>query len=857
MGYVERNAGGRTELRVHGVAGTAPESVLQHPHVEQVAGNRDAGFFRRWWEAESVSADSPVRRREAYSWGGLTSGDNLRALWLLLLPFMLLNVAFYMAPYRRPPEPDEPVDPPPGWRERWTARRRGWWSVPRRDRRRDRFSASVQRLLALSFTVTFTLTAITVAMDLVAWKCAAPAVGDVCGTSWLGWLDAAWFRDRPGRQLAVTALVPLAVVGLLWWLAGATWDKLERVRPPASDTAVHPVEIETPLEDRAMWNGRGPVRRLRAVHVATGLALPGVFALAPVQADSIGRSPALLVLVAFLLAMVLVVVHPTIARRERPSRAETSREDDDERRSPFRFLPWCALLLTVLGLAVAATGTVAGTVAAARRRRAPSRSGARCRGWRARCSGRSSSRPCCSRCFSRPAGASSGGRRLPATPRRGAGSASGPAWRGYAMPAIAMLAWVLAGGFSAGIVLRAAETLGTPVAPGYQGTDAYPLVVPLAYRWVAAAAFALAVTAVLAAVFVWVRLRRWKQMTADVAQAYGAGATADTVRTDEIARAWARATLLTGEARRVLGFLLAVTAVVVLVAGALFLFFQDSWTIDERLVTAGNAVLSASVLGLLWVGRQAYRNPAQRRTVGIVWDLGTFWPRAVHPLAPPCYAERAVPDLIGRMEYLTGTGNDGAGQDEGTVLLSCHSQGSVLGAVVLMQVGTATSARTAFLTYGCPLARLYGRFFPAYFSGTALDRLGGFLRDADIAAHRRRCGRRPPAPPRRTPASAPRGAGATCTGAATRSAGRCSSTARRCGRRRAPTRTTSTGRCSTRCSHVPRATPARRRSAATRTTSPTRPSPGPRTPCRAAGFPAPSCPSRPPHREAATARGTA
>ena len=51
VGYVERNASGRTELRVHGVAGTAPESVLQHPHVEQVAGNRDAGFFRRWWEA--------------------------------------------------------------------------------------------------------------------------------------------------------------------------------------------------------------------------------------------------------------------------------------------------------------------------------------------------------------------------------------------------------------------------------------------------------------------------------------------------------------------------------------------------------------------------------------------------------------------------------------------------------------------------------------------------------------------------------------------------------------------------------------------------------------------------------------
>ena len=113
MGYVERNAGGWTELRVHGVAGTAPESVLEHPHAAQVAGNEDAGFLRRLWEARSVSADTPRRRREAYSWGGLTSGDNTRALWLLLLPFMLLNVAFYMTPYRRPPGSTDRTDRPP------------------------------------------------------------------------------------------------------------------------------------------------------------------------------------------------------------------------------------------------------------------------------------------------------------------------------------------------------------------------------------------------------------------------------------------------------------------------------------------------------------------------------------------------------------------------------------------------------------------------------------------------------------------------------------------------------------------------------------------------------------------------
>ncbi len=164
--------------------------------------------------------------------------------------------------------------------------------------------------------------------------------------------------------------------------------------------------------------------------------------------------------------------------------------------------------------------------AACRRRRAPSRSGARCRGWRARCSGRSSSRPCCSRCFSRPAGASSGGPAARgATPQRSAGSASGPRGAGTPCPPSRCSPGCSPAGSRRASSCARRTPSGRPSPPGTRETDAYPLVVPLAYRWVAAAAFALAVTAVLAAVFVWVRLRRWKQMTADVAQAYGAAAT--------------------------------------------------------------------------------------------------------------------------------------------------------------------------------------------------------------------------------------------------------------------------------------------------------------------------------------------
>ncbi|MYS07779.1 hypothetical protein GTW71_15375, partial [Streptomyces sp. SID6041] len=102
-----------------------------------------------------------------------------------------------------------------------------------------------------------------------------------------------------------------------------------------------------------------------------------------------------------------------------------------------------------------------------------------------------------------------------------------------------------------------------------------------------------------------------------------------------------------------------------------------------------------------------------RRTIGILWDVGTFWPRAAHPFAPPCYAERAVPDLTWRMSSWTrSTG--------GRLVISGHSQGSVLAAAAVWQLPPATRRRVALLTYGSPLERLYGRWFPAYFGPDAL-----------------------------------------------------------------------------------------------------------------------------------------
>jgi hypothetical protein len=107
--------------------------------------------------------------------------------------------------------------------------------------------------------------------------------------------------------------------------------------------------------------------------------------------------------------------------------------------------------------------------------------------------------------------------------------------------------------------------------------------------------------------------------------------------------------------------------------------------------------------------------------VGILWDLGTFWPRATHPLAPPCYMERALPDLCARISWLTS-------DVKAHVVLSAHSQGTVMAAAVVLQSPPEQRARLSLLTAGSPLQRLYSRFFPAYFGADVLEEVSAALR---------------------------------------------------------------------------------------------------------------------------------
>ena len=238
---------GPTELRVHGVSGTPPEAMLDHPHVRRCAGDDEAGFYRRRYPDGLTPPGAD--RLEAYSWGGLTSGSPLRVLWLLLLPFTLVNVSHFMQP-----------------RE-----------LPAGDRRR-RLLEAVLRLLALSLTLTLVLSVAGVAMDLAAWQC--PAARATCSDRqvFLRFLGEG-FWHQPGRRVALAALVPTALVGLLWYFGTRTWRGNEQVARPRGTVLAAPL----PLQRRELWNGGEPVRRLRRVHVAASLAVVAALVAVPAR----------------------------------------------------------------------------------------------------------------------------------------------------------------------------------------------------------------------------------------------------------------------------------------------------------------------------------------------------------------------------------------------------------------------------------------------------------------------------------------------------------------------------------------------------------------------------------------------
>lgn len=154
------------ELRVHGVSGTPPESLPDDPHPHQVAGDDVARFFRR---SEPIGTQSGARTRdvEAFHWGRLTAGSPSRALWLLLAPFAIVNLARFTLLLPKATTMD---------------------GIDSDRTMRSRFADIVLRLLGLTLTMLLVSSVSYVSLELLAHQCVSSKVC-VEGNSWLSFLD--------------------------------------------------------------------------------------------------------------------------------------------------------------------------------------------------------------------------------------------------------------------------------------------------------------------------------------------------------------------------------------------------------------------------------------------------------------------------------------------------------------------------------------------------------------------------------------------------------------------------------------------------------------------------------------------
>ena len=713
-----------TELRIHGVSGTSPEALLHCPAelLDEVSVDNGAGIYTPREPEPFEAADGHPRHvLEAYSWGALTSGPASRAVWLLVLPFVLINLAHWMLPPARAQSGPS------------------WWA--------SRTSAVLLRTLALSLTLTLMLALTQVAVDVVGWQCAAlPHCAARLG-------PLRFLHDRSaGLSLACTA-IPVAILPLLLLVFGrdhpAPADR-DRVPPPAAV-----VGEDAPLAKPDFWVGDESLVRLRRCHVAawmSGLGFVILYAASVNQAAAASKwmmwtNAAIFILVvgAVLwsrltgrggpgarwatmpltllqwLSMVVLVGSLVAATRGGVTRDPAGPSD----LPGLRFEIYSVLLVQV-GLVVLLFVSTAVSLWGSRERRA------------------ASDKP---------------------RPRH---NAFRPTLRGFTAVCVAAIAWLVGGGFSAGVGLAAAQYLGNPVpAPEmakcevditaaviggvgrvpatcdgvwhqkmpdpvtfedqvhFVNFDA-PLLVPAPYFWAAMAFVGLFLALVLATIaIVVVALRRRRTAFRLVGADYpDPGSPTDPDEADyrigreraiASARAWATVPdLVPGVLAALTGLALLAFAVVLVLYGR-----SERDFLYRHLANLTNAcvlVISLAAAGLVALTVWAYRNRQARRTVGILWDVITFWPRANHPLTPPSYGSQVVADLSAQFDDLTD-------QPDHAVVVCAHSQGSIIAAATLLQSGHSGTSRTGLLTFGSPLRRLYSRNFPAYFGFATLNRL--------------------------------------------------------------------------------------------------------------------------------------
>jgi len=707
-----------TELRVHGVGGATPIDILGVPNAELVAGDRIAGFYR--------GVRIAGRQVEAYSWGGLTSRRASRALWLPLLPFALANLAGWMLRGRSP------------------------W--PR----------GLLRLLGLALTVTYVAWSAVIVLDLIGYQCAGQRA---CrhGRWWLAPFGNHLVALDPTRRLALAAVLPLASIALLWFAARTSRDRYEGYKPvvPANTSSTAGAAAgagigtgETGAMARAsakatdtarakglsephFWDGQAFAGTLTHLHISAAIAMLTVILTgAALALDGRASVPMLaaaqLALWAALASALVLLLAAAVATLAGPNATP----------KPLALLqssrPWLALAVLLGAGAVMSlwppTGfgpeSLPAELPALRRVNdvvftadlAPLLLAAVC---------------------------------MAVAWLRGSRQAFRGGWL-----APATLANLLLDALFAGAAIRIASLLGhaqpagSAAAPAHLADSSAGAV--LVYRPVYGAfAFwllALPLLAILVTAAGWY-LAGWRPRRSGLAEQAATEAYAPAVQDPEagtdappdtelaaippcLLRSSLSGTVRSGWVRRTARWWSwsalidgcdEILAAMIGTGVAVTAFYLVFFVITERepalfqgtlhwLVTFSTVALGWLPLAGLALFAYAFRDPLLRRRVGVLWDVATFWPRGFHPLAPPCYAERAVPELQQRITWLVADPNR-------RVILSAHSQGTALALAALVQLDPAVRSRVAFVSYGCPLARLYRSAFPAFVGDGCLSAL--------------------------------------------------------------------------------------------------------------------------------------
>lgn len=249
---------GVTEIRVHGVGGTAPEALLEQTGTWQVAGDDTAGFYRG-------AIPDPTRTVEAYSWGGLTAKSRSRAFWVLLLPFSLVNLAGWM------------VEPRP-LREGGSGSAKSGEGT--RGVRVDRdFGTKVHetivQLIAIATTAMYVMWTALVSVNTLAFQCGA--IPECRDSRWyVDFFSNGFFLDHPGRRVIVGLLPPLALLGCFMYLGRESrirYDEFGSREGRSGVSADTVAETRTAIGRASFWFPGSWQKQTGRLHVAVTLLI--------------------------------------------------------------------------------------------------------------------------------------------------------------------------------------------------------------------------------------------------------------------------------------------------------------------------------------------------------------------------------------------------------------------------------------------------------------------------------------------------------------------------------------------------------------------------------------------------------